>query len=338
MDNIKFDENKTFDIIPLGRVTVDLNPVDMYRPLDKSTTFRRYLGGSPANIAVGMARLGKKTGFIGTVSDDQFGTFVTDYFKNEHIDTSRLKRTCGGESMGLTFTEILSEKDSSILMYRKGVADLALDTGDIDEDYIKSTKILLVSGTSLAASPSREAALKAMLLAKKNGVFLVFDIDYRSYTWRSKEEMAVYYTLVGRSSDMIIGSREEFDLMQGFVSHDGDDEKTAKHFMSFGNKIIIIKHGKHGAVLFNDKGEKYTMTPFPVKKLKGFGGGDAFASAFIYAMLEGLSYKEALDFSNASASLLVASHSCSDAMPDVARIKEFIKENIEKYGEMTKKD
>lgn len=337
MGHITFDGNRTFDVIPLGRVTVDLNPVDMYRTLAQSTTFRKYLGGSPANVAVGLARLGKKTGFIGKVSDDQFGNFVVDYFKNEGIDTSHITKGKDGESMGLTFTEILSEQESSILMYRSNVADLSLGLDDVDEEYIKNAKMLLVSGTALAKSPSREAALKALIIAKKSGTFIVFDIDYRNYTWNSKDEMAVYYAILGQNSDMIIGSREEFDLMQAFISKDTDDEQTAKRWMNYGNKIVIIKHGKHGAALFTAEGEKYTMTPFPVKKLKGFGGGDAFASAFLYSMLEGFSYEEALDFSNASASLLVASHSCSDAMPRVEQIKDFIEKCKQQYGEMVVK-
>ena len=127
MKYIEFDNSKEFDLILLGRVAVDLNPVDYYCPLNESTTFKRYLGGSPANIAVGLARLGKKCGFFARVSDDQLGAFVTDYFDNEGIDTSHIKRCQNGEKIGLTFTEIKSETESSIVMYRNEAADLKLD-------------------------------------------------------------------------------------------------------------------------------------------------------------------------------------------------------------------
>jgi len=110
MKYIEFDSSKKYDLILLGRIAVDLNPVDYYCPLNESTTFKRYLGGSPANIAVGLARLGKKCGFFARVSDDQLGTFVTDFFEKEGIDTSRVKRCENGEKIGLTFTEIKSEK------------------------------------------------------------------------------------------------------------------------------------------------------------------------------------------------------------------------------------
>lgn len=332
MSSITFDSSRKIDIIPLGRVAIDFNPVDMFRPLSESTTFKKYLGGSPANIAVGMARLGKRVGFIGMVSDDQFGTYVTDYFQKEGIDTSHIVKARHGESLGLTFTEIKSEQDSSILMYRSSIADLSLEPGDVSEDYICSAKMLLISGTSLAQSPSREAALKAMELAKKAHTPLVFDIDYRAYNWRNPDEIAVYYSAMGRSSDIILGSREEFDLMQGLVGPDKDDRQTAARWFDCGVKILVIKHGKEGSHVFTREGGEYRVKPLPIKKLKGFGGGDAYASAFLYGLLENWSVEDALEFGNASASLLVASHSCSDAMPHVEQIREYIRDCQNKYG------
>lgn len=118
------------------------------------------------------------------VSDDQLGTFVTDFFEKEGIDTSRVKRCENGEKIGLTFTEIKSETESSIVMYRNDAADLKLEVSDIDEEYIKQGKALLISGTALCESPSREAALKAVMLAKRNCIPIIFDIDYRAYNWK----------------------------------------------------------------------------------------------------------------------------------------------------------
>ena len=154
MKYIEFDQSKKFDLIPLGRVAIDFNPTDMNKPLSESSNFNKYVGGSPANIAVGMARLGKKVGFIGKVSDDQFGDYVINYFENDGIDTSPITRCKNGENLGLTFTEIKSPSESSILMYREGVADLMLHPDDVDEEYIKQTKALLISGTALSQSLS----------------------------------------------------------------------------------------------------------------------------------------------------------------------------------------
>lgn len=334
MKYIEFDNNKEFDLILLGRVAVDLNPVDYYCPLNESTTFKRYLGGSPANIAVGLARLGKKCGFFARVSDDQLGTFVTDYFDNEGIDTSHIKRCQNGEKIGLTFTEIKSETESSIVMYRNEAADLKLDVEDIDEDYINKAKAILISGTALAESPSREAALKAVALAKKNGVPIIFDIDYRAYNWKNSDEIAIYYSSVAREADIILGSREEYDLTEKFIKVGMTDKESAAYWHSQNAKIVIIKHGKEGSTAYTNDGESYSIKPFPVKLLKSFGGGDGYASAFLYGIFEGWEIIDALEFGSASAAMLVASHACSQDMPTVDAVKKFIKKEKEEYGEL----
>ena len=133
MKYIEFDRTKPLDFIPIGRIAIDFNPTDMYKPLSQSSNFNKYVGGSPANIAVGLARLGCKVGFCGCVSADQFGDYVVEYFQNEGIDTSHVTRAKNGECIGLTFTEILSKEQSSILMYRDNVADFCLAPEDIDE-------------------------------------------------------------------------------------------------------------------------------------------------------------------------------------------------------------
>lgn len=334
MKYIEFDNSKEFDLILLGRVAVDLNPVDYYCPLNESTTFKRYLGGSPANIAVGLARLGKKCGFFARVSDDQLGTFVTDYFDNEGIDTSHIKRCTNGEKIGLTFTEIKSETESSIVMYRNEAADLKLDVEDIDEDYINRAKAILISGTALAESPSREAALKAVALAKKNSVPIIFDIDYRAYNWKNADEIAIYYSAVAREADIILGSREEYDLTEKFIKAGMTDKETAAYWHSQNAKIVIIKHGKEGSTAYTNDGESFSIKPFPVKLLKSFGGGDGYASAFLYGVFEGWEIIDALEFGSASAAMLVASHACSQDMPTVDAVKEFIKKEKEEYGEL----
>ena len=129
---VQFDLSRPLDVIPVGRVAIDFNPTDYYKPLSESENFNKYLGGSPANIAVGLARLGRKVGFLAKVSNDQFGDFVTNYVIKEGIDVSHITRCTNGEKLGLTFTEILSPTQSSILMYREGVADLMLHPDDVD--------------------------------------------------------------------------------------------------------------------------------------------------------------------------------------------------------------
>jgi 5-dehydro-2-deoxygluconokinase len=333
MGYIEFAKDRSLDIVLIGRIAIDFNPVDYYKPLSESTTFKKYLGGSPANIAVGMARLGRKVGFVAKVSKDQFGDFVTDYFTKEGIDTSHITRCKNGEKLGLTFTEILSETQSSILMYRNEIADLQLEAADVDEEYIKNTKAILISGTALAMSPSREAALKAMQLAKKHNTIIIFDIDYRPYNWKNEDEIAIYYSIVAASSDIILGSREEYDLTQKLIAPYETDKETAAYWHRQGAKIVVIKHGKEGSTAYTRDGGHYGIKPFPVKLLKSFGGGDGYAAAFLHGLFEGWVITDCLEFGSASAALLVASHACSEDMPTVSRIKDFIKECKDKYGD-----
>jgi 5-dehydro-2-deoxygluconokinase len=335
MNPIKFDHSKEYDLIALGRAAVDLNANELYRTLEATKTFSKYVGGSPANVAIGMARLNKKTGFIGRVADDQFGNYILQYFARESIDTSQMPVDSSGAKTGLTFTEIKSKTESSILMYRKEAVDLKLEAADIKEEYIAKSKILLISGTALAAEPSRQAALLAIEYARANNVRVIFDIDYRPYSWRNDLETSIYYTIAAERSDIIIGSRSEFDYMENiFTTKQTTDAEVAQRWFDYHSKLVVIKHGADGSTAYTAVGESFAVKIFPVELLKSFGGGDAYASAFIYGLLENWDVIDALEFGSASASMLVSAHSCSDAMPTAAAIHEFIKTKKEEYGEL----
>ncbi|WP_101910286.1 5-dehydro-2-deoxygluconokinase [Marasmitruncus massiliensis] len=334
MQYLKFDESRPFDMVLLGRAAIDLNPSDYYQPLPQCTTFKKYLGGSPANIAVGLARLGKKIGFIAKVSDDQFGDFIYERFGEEGIDTSHVTRCTGGQKLGLTFTEILSEHESSILMYRNDIADLQLTVDDVDEDYIRNSKALLISGTALAESPSREAALKAAILAEKTNTPLIFDIDYRSYNWKNAQETAIYDSMVACRSSVILGSREEFNLTESLIRPGMTDQESASYWHGQKARVVVIKHGREGSSAYTCDGNHYTIKPFPIKALKSFGGGDGYASSFLRGLLDGWEIPDCLEFGSASASLLVASHGCSEFMPTDAMTREYIASCKAEYGDM----
>ena len=333
MYNLSFDPARPFDLVLLGRVAIDFNPVDYFQTLVESTTFKKYLGGSPANIAVGLARLGKRCGFFARVSDDRFGEYALSEFAREGVDTSRIRKCVHGEKLGLTFTEILSREESSILMYRNHIADLALEPGDIDEDYIKSARALLISGTSLAASPSREAAFKAIALAQKTATPIVFDIDYRPYNWVSADEIALCYARAAEAADVILGSREEYDLAEALLGPKKSNEESAAYWQGKNAKIVVIKHGKKGSTAYAGS-ESFSIKPFPINALKSFGGGDGYGSAFLFGLLEGWELMDCLELGSASASLLVGAHGCSCFMPTLGEIRAYIAKCKAEFGEM----
>ena len=326
--------------ILLGRVAIDFNPAyndqvkEEFKPLKNVHMFEKFVGGSPANIAVGVTRHGMKAGFLGKVSDDQFGDYVVDYFNEQGIDTSHITRCTNGEKLGLTFTEMLSPSESSILMYRNCIADLQLSVDDIDEEYIRSAKAILISGTSLAESPSREAAIKAVMLAKRNDTKVIFDIDYRAYNWKNEDEISIYYSIVAKEADIIMGSREEFDLTEKLIRPGMTDEESAAYWQGYHAKIVVIKHGMKGSTAYTCDGEKFSIKPFPVQARKGFGGGDGYGSGFLYGLYQGWDIIDCLEFGSAEASMMVRSNNCSDSLPGPEEVHAFIKEEKEQYGEM----
>ena len=269
------------------------------------------------------------------ISDDQFGDFALDFLNNEkNIDTSQIKRAKNGEKIGLTFTEMLAENESNILMYRNKIADLSIDTDDISYDYIKKSKAILISGTALAESPSRDAVLKAVILAKKAGCKIIFDIDFRNYNWKNYDEIAIYYSIVASNADIIMGSREEFDLTEKLITDKKfTDQESANYWFKKGAEILVIKHGKEGSKAFTKNGESYSIKPFPVKSRKGFGGGDGYASGFLYALFNDYEMIECLEIASAEASMMVRSNNCSEDLPNTQEVKKFIEETKKEYGE-----
>ncbi|GAB2024138.1 5-dehydro-2-deoxygluconokinase [Lactovum odontotermitis] len=313
---------KKFDVIAIGRAALDLNAVEYNRPMEETRTFSKYVGGSPANIVIGASKMGLKTGFIGKVSDDQHGRFITNYLDLSGVNTEGIVIDQEGHRTGLAFTEILSPEECSILMYRQGAADLYLQPEEVSEDYIRQAHYLLISGTALAQSPSREAVLKALLIAKSNDVKIIFELDYRDYTWKSPEETAVYYQLTARQADIVIGTRDEFDVLE--FHQGGKDDETAAKLFKHSPKLIVIKHGVKGSYAYEKNGTVTIGKSYKAKVLKTFGAGDSYAAAFITALRQGLDIPTALNYGAASAAIVVSRHSSSEAMPTIDEIKTLI--------------
>ncbi|MBU8789340.1 5-dehydro-2-deoxygluconokinase [Oceanobacillus caeni] len=322
--SIEFNQDRNYDIIAIGRACIDLNAAEYNRPMEETMTFTKYVGGSPANIAIGSSKLGLKAGFIGKIPNDQHGNFIKQYMSEVGIDTSNMVVDQEGHKAGLTFTEIKSPEECSILMYREDVADLYLNPDEVNEDYIKQSKILLVSGTALAKSPSREAVIKAVSLARKNDVKVIFELDYRPYTWASKEETAIYYSLIAEQSDVVIGTRDEYDMMENLEEGEGNNEATVNDLFNHSPELLVIKHGVDGSYAYTKAGDVYRGLAYKTQVLKTFGAGDSYASAFLYAIVNGKDIETALKFGSASAAIVVSKHSSSEAMPTVEEIESLI--------------
>ena len=319
---LDFDNAKPNDVAAFGRATIDLYANEI-GPMEDAVTFSKYVGGSPANTAIAMARLGLRVGYVGKVSDDQFGRFITRHLGENGVDVSHIAVAAPGIRSGVTMGEIRPD-GCSCFMYRSDCADLHIDCAQLDEDYIASHRLLLVSGTSLSHSLAREAVFLAIEYARRNGVRVSFDLDYREGTWNSPEEASVYFTLAARQADMVLGTREEFDMMERvYHPENRSDAQSAQWLLDAGVKVVSIKQGKNGSFVYTRDG-RCVGGIYPAKVLKTFGAGDSYSSAFTYALLKGRDMSTALQYAAAASSITISGHSCSDAMPSLASVENYM--------------
>ncbi|ARJ50717.1 5-dehydro-2-deoxygluconokinase [Staphylococcus lutrae] len=310
-------------IVAIGRAAIDLNAVEINCPMEETKTFRKYVGGSPANIVIGASKLGLDVGLIANVSDDQHGRFITTYLNDVGVDTSQISIDKDGRQSGLAFTEILSPEASSILMYREKVADLNLKPENIDEAYIRNSHYLLISGVALSQSPSREAVIKSLLIAKKNGVKVIFELDYRPYSWTNDEETALYYELFVNQANIVIGTREEFEKIDAYQTL-SDKEVSELIFKQGQAELVVIKRGVQGSNAYTSQGEHFVGQAYKATVMKTFGAGDSYAAAFLYGLITTQNIQKALQYGAASAAIVVSRHSSSEAMPTIDKIEALI--------------
>lgn len=316
--------DRPLDVICLGRAGVDLYAREPDTDFSAVTGFDKYVGGSPANIAAAIARQGGKAGFIGCVSDDGLGRYVCDYLYGLGIDLGGMKTAGDGTRTSLAVTEMRAERPE-VVIYRNQAADLALSPADISADYIAAARMLLVSGTAMSASPSREAALVAIQYAQQHGTLVVLDMDYRAYSWESPQAAALYYRLAARQSHILIGNREEFAVLTDADTEQPDDQQLAAEFLHKPTEIMIIKAGAAGSTTYTPQGA-FEQAIFPVEVQKPFGAGDAFAGTLMLALLREHSLPDAVAMGSAAAAINVSRNSCSEAMPSTAELIDFLQQ------------
>ncbi len=317
---LTFEADRPLDLICLGRANIDLYAIERGKSLRDTTGFIKAVGGSPANIAVAASRLGMKSGLISQVSDDQLGQFVVDYLAGQGVDTRCVSVDSSGQTRtSIAFAEV-KPQNCDVLFYRKDASDLQLRPQDIDEQYIRSAKALLISGTALSGSPSREAVFTAIAYARQSGVAVFFDLDFRTSAWSNQYDAQIYYLQTAQLADVIIGNKEEFEVMRQDTASLTDDTGL----FGFHAKLIVLKNGAEGSTCFRP-GLSAIKTPiYPVEVLKPYGAGDAFAGALINSLLRQIPLEEALRHAAAAGAIVVSRESCTEAMPTLAEIEAFM--------------
>ena len=312
------------DVVILGRIGYDLYSEEPHVPLPQVRRFSRYLGGSSANMAVGLARLGAQVGMISCLGEDRLSRFLIDFLNSEGVDTSHVK-TATGYMPSLCLTEVSPPNRFPQVFYRRDAVDTMLDASSDDLDFAGSGRMFVTNGTSLCASPSRESTYLALERAKRAGCRVVLDIDYRSMSWRKPEEAGLAVRLALPSVDVLIGNQLELQLVAG---EDDLDLATSK-LRSAGVPILVSKLGESGTRVLTANETVY-LPPYLVDVVSTIGAGDGFASGFLYGMVRGLPLVECLHYGNAAAAIVVSRLSCSEAMPAMTEVEEMIGQQRDK--------
>ena len=303
----------------IGRAGMDFYPEPPGTKIEDATQFSTGLGGSSANICVAIAKQGGQASLITCVSDDAIGRFCINQLQGYGIDTTYV-RSVGGEARNSLAVSESTVEDHQTVIYRNGAADFEMAVDDVTSIDYASYAALITTGTVLAGEPSRSAAFHAFDLAKKAGVPLIFDIDYRPYSWASAEEAAQTYSRAGAMCDIVIGNDVEFGFMAG--NYD-DGLQKARELAQSTAAIVIYKMGEKGAITLAGDSE-ITTGIYPVDALKPVGAGDSFMGGFIGSLANGHDLKTSVLRGSACASIVVSKVGCAPAMPTTAELDEFL--------------
>lgn len=308
------------DVVILGRIGYDLYSEEPHVPLPQVRRFSRYLGGSSANMAVGLSRLGATTGIISCLGSDSLSEFLIGFLKAEKVDTARVQSRAGFLP-SMCLTEVAPPDRFPQVFYRHDAVDTLLTTAAGDLDYVASARMFITNGTSLCASPSREATYRAIERARQAGCRVVFDVDFRAMSWPSPEEAGLAVRLALPYIDVLIGNQPELMLVSGEPTLELATEKLRKA----GVPTLVSKLGDQGTRVWSGN-ESVFLPPYKVEVCTTIGAGDGFASGFLYALLQGYPVEECLHYGNAAAAIVVSRLSCSEAMPTLDEVRALMQE------------
>jgi len=307
------------NLLVIGRAGMDLYPDPPGTRTEDAARFVSHLGGSSANIAVALAKLGCRASLVTCVSDDAIGRFCLNELDRYGVDRRHI-RSVGGEarnSLAVVETRVI---DHQSVIYRNGAADFAMTVADVEALDYAAYSALITTGTVLAAEPSRSAAFRAFDLARAAGLPLIFDIDYRPYTWPSATVAAEAFSRAAALCDVIVGNDLEFGFMAG------DPVRglgKARALVAGGAQIAVYKMGEQGAVTITAECE-FTTGIYRNKALKPTGAGDSFLGALVAALAAGLPLRAAVLRGSAAAAMVVARVGCAPAMPTMAELDTFL--------------
>jgi sugar/nucleoside kinase (ribokinase family) len=311
------------DVVSVGEVMVQFNPLSP-GPLRYARLFETHVAGAEANTLVGLTRLGYRCGLITRLGKDEFGMLIYTTLRGEGIDVSRVKFDDEAPT-GIYFAQrhYPVPGRSTVIYYRRGSAASLMDEEDIDEDYIASSKSLYLTGITPALSESAaRATAKALQVALKNEVVVVFDTNIRMKLWKSVDRARKGLKVYIENAKVLFTNEEDLEVL--FPG--GGVGDAARRLLEKGKaSVVVVKLGARGAFAVERGGRSYSVSAFSVPLVEDvIGAGDAFNAAFLASYYRGLPIEEALTYASAAGALVVTVRGDIEALPTWDALKTFV--------------
>lgn len=310
---------KANNFVVVGRAGMDLYPDPAGTATEDAGSMTVALGGSSANIAAGICKLGGQAALVTRVSDDSVGRYCVNQLNAYGVDATHVTPV-GGEYRNSLAVYESRVVDHQSVIYRNGAADFQMNTSDVEAVDYAAYGALITAGTVFAAEPSRSATFHAFDLARGAGLPIIFDVDYRPYSWPSPQVAADVLSAAAEKSDMIVGNDEEFGFMAGGIDKGLDKARVLSETTA---AVVVYKMGHLGAITFVD-GQELRTGIYPVEALKPTGAGDSFMAGFVTSIANGYDVKTSLLRASACASITVSRPGCAPAMADSATLNQFL--------------
>ena len=321
----------------MGRSSIDLYANDVGAPFPAIKSFAAYVGGSPTNISVGAQRLGLKTALLTALGEDPVGDFVLHFLENEGVETRYIPRKPGRRTSAVVLGIEPPDK-FPLVYYRDNCADNALSIDDVMAMPIAESRAFEFAGTNLSKESSRSATFFAAEEARRAGVPVVFDIDFRPDQWHDPRAFGLAVRAVLPLIDVILGTQDEIkaarlaDPNQVHLTHQqvsdarvsGDLDAAIETLLSFGATALIEKRGEQGARIHLADGTRIEAPGYPVEVYNILGAGDAFAAGFLYGYVNGWAWRKAARLGNACGAIVVTRHGCANFMPTMEEVTAFV--------------
>lgn len=304
------DAGDPYDVITMGRIGVDLYPLQAGVPLAEVSTFGKFLGGSASNVAVAASRLGRRAAVVTRTGEDPFGEYLHRELRQFGVD-DRWVSAVAGLPTPVTFCEIFPPDDFPLYFYRQPKApDLEMYEAELDLGAIAAARVFWMTGTGLCAEPSRSTTLAALRRRAKAGL-TVFDLDWRPMFWERADDARGCYAQALAQATVAVGNLDEVEIATGVR----EPEAAARALLDSGVEIAVVKQGPKGVLAMNSEGERAEVPPLPVTVLNGLGAGDAFGGALCHGLLAGWDLERIMRYANAAGAIVASRLECSSAMP-----------------------